>query len=71
MKALQNQPVCNSVTVFSDELAQVKEQLEQKTQLLNRVKVLLQRAAVKEKALLQELEELKLQAGKTKPSGTE
>ncbi|RZB39236.1 centrosomal protein of 290 kDa-like, partial [Asbolus verrucosus] len=69
-KAIHNKPVSDSVTVLSDELARVKEQLEQKTQLLNKVKVLLQRAAVKEKALLQELNELKLQAGKSQDAAT-
>ncbi|XP_015840436.1 centrosomal protein of 290 kDa isoform X2 [Tribolium castaneum] len=72
VKALKaNKPVSDSATVLSDELAQVKEQLEQKTQLLNKVKVLLQRAAVKEKALLQELDELKLQVRKTESPGSE
>ncbi|XP_044259542.1 centrosomal protein of 290 kDa-like isoform X2 [Tribolium madens] len=72
VKALKaNKPVSDSVTFLSDELTQVKLQLEQKTQLLNKVKVLLQRAAVKEKALLQELEELKLEIRKTGNSGSE
>lgn len=55
LKTVQTKPVSDSGIVLSDELMQVKEQLGQKTQLLNKVKVLLQRAAVKEKALLQEV----------------
>lgn len=39
---------------FDDNL-KLKEQLEHKTQLLDKVKVLLHRAAVKEKSLLQEV----------------
>ncbi|XP_018571875.1 centrosomal protein of 290 kDa [Anoplophora glabripennis] len=46
---------------LSDELAKVKEELEQKSHLLEKVKVLLHRAAAKEKSLLQEIAELRSQ----------
>lgn len=40
---------------LTDELNKVKEQLDQKSILLDKVKVLLHRAAAKEKSLLQEV----------------
>lgn len=40
---------------LSDELSKVKEQLDLKSSLLDKVKVLLHRAAAKEKSLLQEV----------------
>ncbi|XP_056644391.1 centrosomal protein of 290 kDa [Diorhabda sublineata] len=44
---------------LSEELSRVKEQLEVKSGLLDRVKILLHRAAAKEKALIHEIAELK------------
>lgn len=40
---------------FATELASVKAQLSHKTQLLDKVKILLQKAATKEKALLEQV----------------
>lgn len=51
LKKMQDQKVVS----MSKELANVREQLEQKTVLLDKVKVLLHRAAAKEKYLLQEV----------------
>ncbi|KAL3280008.1 hypothetical protein HHI36_017516 [Cryptolaemus montrouzieri] len=48
---------------LSGELKRIKAQLDQKSQLLDKVKVLLHRAATKEKALLQEIADLKMQLG--------
>lgn len=47
----------DNLVALSDELGKVKEELEQKSHLLDKVKVLLHRAAAKEKALLQEVNE--------------
>nr|XP_023020845.1 centrosomal protein of 290 kDa [Leptinotarsa decemlineata] len=44
---------------ISDELSKVREQLEQKSTLLDKVKILLHRAATKEKSLIQEIIKLK------------
>lgn len=43
------------IVALSEELAQVREQLDSKSSLLEKVKVLLHRAAAKEKSLLQEV----------------
>lgn len=43
------------VVALTDELSRVKEQLDQKSILLDKVKVLLHRAAAKEKSLLEEV----------------
>ncbi|KAJ8934433.1 hypothetical protein NQ318_017134 [Aromia moschata] len=51
----------DNVVALSDELDGVREQLEQKSHLLDKVKVLLHRAATKEKALLQEISQLRSQ----------
>lgn len=50
-----SKPDQDNLVATSDELAKVKEELEQKSHLLDKVKVLLHRAATKEKALLQEV----------------
>lgn len=55
IKSLQNKPVSDTVSALSDELNEVKVQLAQKIELLNKVKVLLHRAAAKEKALMEEV----------------
>lgn len=48
-------PEEEKIQALSDELNKVREQLDQKTVLLDKVKVLLHRAAAKEKCLLQEV----------------
>lgn len=55
MKSVENKPVSNSYTALKEELADIKSQLSQKTLLLDKVKSLLQRAAAKEKTLLEEV----------------
>ncbi|CAH2007824.1 unnamed protein product [Acanthoscelides obtectus] len=49
----------DKVAALYDELSKVKEQLQSKTTLLDKVKVLLHRAATKEKMLLEEISLLK------------
>ncbi|KAG5876192.1 hypothetical protein JTB14_001935 [Gonioctena quinquepunctata] len=49
----------DKLLAISEELSKVRGQLEQKSTLLEKVKILLHRAAAKEKALLQEIAELK------------
>lgn len=55
IKKIVIRPVTDNAKVLSDELAEVRNQLQQKSLLLDKVKVLLQRAAIKEKALLDEV----------------
>lgn len=52
---VENRPVPNSLSSLANQLAEVKGELAQKSQLLDKVKVLLHRAASKEKALLDEV----------------
>ncbi|KAJ8982775.1 hypothetical protein NQ317_018187 [Molorchus minor] len=56
-----SRPENDNFVALSNELADVKDQLEQKSHLLDKVKILLHRAATKEKALLHEIAELRCQ----------
>lgn len=50
-----NKPNEDKLLALSNELTKVTEELEKKSHLLEKVKVLLHRAAAKEKSLLQEV----------------
>lgn len=53
--SIMKKPDKGNLVALTDELNKVKEQLDQKSILLDKVKVLLHRAAAKEKSLLQEV----------------
>lgn len=53
--SILKKPEEEKIVVLSKELTSVKEQLEYKSILLDKVKVLLHRAAAKEKSLLEEV----------------
>ncbi|CAG9857013.1 unnamed protein product [Phyllotreta striolata] len=61
MRDAESKKSSNREEELSKELDEVKEQLELKSGLLDKVKILLHRAAAKEKSLMQEISELKLQ----------
>lgn len=52
---LEKRPLATEISNLTEELARVKSELLHKSELLNKVKVLLHRAATKEKALLEEV----------------
>lgn len=55
IKSLENQVSCPELPNVRSELARVKKESDHKSQLLDKIKNLLQRAAVKEKALIEEV----------------
>lgn len=55
LRSLQNKPMSETLETLSQQLNEAKLQLAQKSELLDKVKVLLHRAATKEKALLEEV----------------
>lgn len=55
IKSLENQVSCPELPNLRSELARVKKESDHKTELLDKIKNLLQRAAVKEKALIEEV----------------
>ncbi|CAH0553139.1 unnamed protein product [Brassicogethes aeneus] len=55
IKSFSKKPVSDIVKALSEELSNVRKELKEKSLLLERVKILLQRAAAKEKSLLQEI----------------
>lgn len=60
IKILEGRGAPANFGALSEELCEVTSQLAQKTALLDKVKLLLQRAATKEKALQEEVSELKI-----------